>query len=85
MQRLGGEPEFAGRSVVISHIRTGYPVRRDSKFSGKAIVPVNRRAVGSDPTWGATNRRVEIKALQFRPSSQVLENVVRIQDGTAGL
>jgi hypothetical protein len=37
------------------------------------------------PDWGATNRRVEIKALQFQLSSQLLENVVRIQDGTACL
>jgi len=48
VQGLGGEPEFADGSVVISHICTGYRVRRDSKFNDKAIameamVPVHRR------------------------------------------
>src|SRR6202051_4402510 len=33
------------------------------------------------PDWGATNRRVEIKALSSSSLSTVLENVVRIQDG----
>jgi hypothetical protein len=46
VQGLGGEPEFADRSVVISHIFTGYRVRRAGEFSGKAMEamgPVHRR------------------------------------------
>ena len=37
VQRLCGEPEFAGRSVLIRHIRTGY---RD-EGGGKAVIAPN--------------------------------------------
>jgi hypothetical protein len=61
-------------SALSPKLGTTLPITPRTQHRGRSEKFDNR------PRREATNRHVEIKTLQFRLSSQVLENVVRIQD-----